>query len=89
VRVGDVDDEPLGAGNGRYGYGNYTVADFGGRVFLDAGRHQRIDLHLNNAFNKTYYSALGYGVNDTTGNPYVVHDLGVRRTISAYYTYSF
>jgi outer membrane cobalamin receptor len=89
VRVGDVDDEPLGAGNGRYGYGNYTVADFGGRVFLDRGRRQRIDLHLNNAFNKTYYSALGYGVNDTTGNPYVVHDLGVRRTFSAYYSYSF
>jgi outer membrane cobalamin receptor len=89
VRVGDVDDEPLGAGNGRYGYGNYTVADFGGRVFLDGARHQRIDLHLNNAFNRTYYSALAYGVNDTTGNPYVVHDLGVRRTFSAYYTYSF
>jgi outer membrane cobalamin receptor len=89
VRVGDVDDEPLGAGNGRYGYGNYTVADIGGRVFLDSVRHQRIDLHLNNAFNKTYYSALAYGVNDTTGNPYVVHDLGVRRTFSAYYTYSF
>jgi outer membrane cobalamin receptor len=89
VRVGDVDDEPLGAGNGRYGYGNYTVADFGGRVFLDSARHQRIDLHLNNAFDKIYYSALAYGVNDTTANPYVVHDLGVRRTFSAYYTYSF
>jgi outer membrane cobalamin receptor len=89
VRVGDVDDEPLGAGNGRYGYGNYTVADFGGRVFLDGARRQRIDLHLNNAFNKTYYSGLGYGVNDSSGNPYVVHDLGLRRTFSAYYTYSF
>jgi outer membrane cobalamin receptor len=89
VRVGDVDDEPLGAGNGRYGYGNYTVTDFGGRVFLDGARHHRIDLHLNNAFNKTYYSALGYGVNDTTASPYVVHGLGVRRTFSAYYTYSF
>lgn len=89
VRIGDVDDEPLGAGNGRLGYGNYTVTDVGGRVFLDVARHQRIDLHLNNAFNKTYYSALGFGVNDTTGNPYVVHDLGVRRTFSAYYTYSF
>jgi outer membrane cobalamin receptor len=89
VHVGDLDDEPLGAGNGRYGYGNYTVVDLGGRVFLDTARHQRIDLHLNNAFNKTYYSGLGYGVNDNTGDPYVVHDLGLRRTFSAYYTYSF
>jgi outer membrane cobalamin receptor len=89
VHVGDIDDEPIGAGNGRYGYGNYTVVDLGGRLFLDSGRRQRIDLHLNNAFNKTYFSGLGYGVNDDTGNPYVVHDLGVRRTFSAYYTYRF
>jgi outer membrane cobalamin receptor len=89
VHLGDVDDEPFGAGNGRYGYGNYTVVDLGARVFLDSSRHQRIDVHLNDAFNKTYYSALSYGVNDTTGNPYVVHDLGLRRTFSAYYTCSF
>jgi outer membrane cobalamin receptor len=89
VNLGDLDDEPLGAGNGRYGYGNYTVLDLGGRVFLGSSRHQRIDLHLNNAFNKTYYSALSYGVNDTTGDPYVAHNLGLRRTFSAYYTYNF
>jgi outer membrane cobalamin receptor len=89
VHVGDIDDEPFGAGNGRYGYGNYTVVDLGGRIFLDGSRRQRIDLHLNNAFNKTYYSRLAYGVNDGTGDPYVVHDLGLRRTFSAYYTYAF
>jgi outer membrane cobalamin receptor len=89
VHLGDVDDEPLGAGSGRYGYGNYTVLDLGARIFLDAARRQRIDLHLNNAFNKTYYSQLGYGVNDNTGDPYVVHDLALRRTFSAYYTYKF
>jgi outer membrane cobalamin receptor len=87
VHVGDIDDEPFD--DGRYGYGNYTVVDLGARVFLDSSRRQRIDLHLNNAFDKTYYSALSYGVNDVTGNPYVVHDLGLPRTFSAYYTYSF
>jgi hypothetical protein len=46
-------------------------------------------LHLNNAFNKTYYSGLGYGVIDDTHNPYVVHNFGLRRTFSAYYTYRF
>jgi outer membrane cobalamin receptor len=89
VHLGDVDDEPLGAGSGRYGYGNYTVLDLGARIFLGAARRQRIDLHLNNALNKTYYSQLGYGVNDNTGDPYVVHDLALRRTFSAYYTYKF
>jgi outer membrane cobalamin receptor len=89
VRVGDLDYEPFGAGNGRYGYGNYTLLDLSGRVFLDASRHQRIDLHLNNVFDKTYYTGLSFGVNDVSGNPYVAHDLGLPRTFSAYYTYSF
>jgi outer membrane cobalamin receptor len=89
VYVGDLDDEPLGAGNGRFGYGNYAVVDVGARVFLDSQRHQQIDLHLNNLFDKTYYSGLGHGVNDTTSDPYVVHDRGAPRTFSAYYTYFF
>jgi vitamin B12 transporter len=89
VHLGDVDAEPFGAGNGRYGYGNYTVADLGGRIFVDGARRQRIDLHLNNAFNKTYYSGLTHGVNDTSGDAYLVHDLALPRTFSAYYTYAF
>jgi vitamin B12 transporter len=89
VHLGDVDAEPFGAGNGRYGYGNYTVADLGGRIFIDRARRQRIDLHLNNAFNKTYYSGLTHGVNDTSGDAYLVHDLALPRTFSAYYTYAF
>ncbi len=89
VHLGDVDAEPFGAGNGRYGYGNYTVADLGGRIFVDRARRQRIDLHLNNAFNKTYYSGLAHGVNDTSGDAYLVHDLALPRIFSAYYTYAF
>jgi vitamin B12 transporter len=89
VYLGDIDAEPFGAGNGRYGYGNYTVADLGGRIFIDRARRQRIDLHLNNAFNKTHYSALTHGVSDTSGDAYLVHDLALPRTFSAYYTYAF
>jgi outer membrane cobalamin receptor len=89
VHLGDVDAEPLGAGNGRYGYGNYTVVDFGARFFLDSARHQRIDLHLNNAFDRTYWSALGHGVDDITGDSYVVHNLALPRTFGANYSYSF
>jgi outer membrane cobalamin receptor len=89
VHLGDVDAEPLGAGNGRYGYGNYTVVDFSGRLFLDSLRHQRIDLHLNNALNRNYSSQLGHGVDDNSGDPYIVHFRALPRTFGANYTYSF
>jgi outer membrane cobalamin receptor len=89
VNVGELNDQPLGADNGRYGYGNYTSVDLGGRIFIDGARRQRIDLHLNNAFDKTYYAALGHGVTDSTGAAYVDHYLALPRTFSAYYTYSF
>ncbi len=89
VRLGDVDAEPFGAGNGRYGYGNYTVADLGARVFIDHARHQRIDVHLNNAFNRTYYSGLTHGVDDASGDAYTVHALAQPRTFSAFYTFKF
>jgi outer membrane cobalamin receptor len=89
IRLGDLDDEPLGAGNGRYGYGNYTVVDLGARVFLDSARHQRIDLHLNNAFNRNYSSGLGHGIEDNSGDPYIVHFQALPRTFGATYTYSF
>src|SRR5580704_3637678 len=80
VHEGDIDDEPLGAGNGRVGYGNYSIVDLGGRLFLDQGHHHRVDLHVNNVFNHVYYSGLGFGVADNTGTPYVVHDLALPRT---------
>jgi outer membrane cobalamin receptor len=89
VHLGDVDAEPFGAGNGRYGYGNYTVADLGARFFIDRARHQRIDVHLNNVFNRTYYSGLTHGVDDASGDAYVVHALALPRTFSAFYSYKF
>ena len=89
VHLGDVDDEPFGSGNGRFGYGNYTVVDLGARFFFDSRRHQRLDLHLNNAFNRGYASSLGHGVDDVSGDAYVVHNLALPRTFGVNYTYSF
>jgi outer membrane cobalamin receptor len=89
VHLGDVDDEPLGTDGGRFGYGNYTVVDLGARYFLDSYHHQRIDLHLNNAFDRAYSSSLGHGVDDVSGDAYVVHKLALPRTFGANYTYSF
>jgi outer membrane cobalamin receptor len=89
VHVGDVDDTPLGSDAGRFGYGNYTVVDLGARLFVDSRRHQRIDLHLNNAFDRNYSSSLGHGVDDVSGDAYVVHNLALPRTFGINYTYSF
>jgi outer membrane cobalamin receptor len=89
VHVGDVDDSPLGSDAGNFGYGNYTVVDLGTRLFLDSRRHQRIDLHLNNAFDRTYSSSLGHGIEDVSGNGYIVHNLALPRTFGVNYTYSF
>jgi len=88
VHLGEIDAEPLGAGNGRTGYGNYSVVNLSGRFYLDPARHHRIDLHVNNILNRVYYAALGFGVEDNTGNPYIVHDLGLPRTFAVNYTYS-
>jgi outer membrane cobalamin receptor len=89
VHLGNVDDTPLGSDAGRFGYGNYTVVDLGTRLFLDSRRHQRIDLHLNNAFDRTYSTSVGHGVNDVSGDAYVVHNLALPRTFGINYTYSF
>jgi outer membrane cobalamin receptor len=89
VHLGNVDDSPLGSDAGRFGYGNYTVVDLSTRLFLDPGHHQRIDLHLNNAFDRTYSSSLGHGVDDVSGDGYVVHNLALPRTFGVNYTYSF
>ena len=89
VHVGDIDDEPLGAGNGRYGYGNYTVVDLGGRLFLDPAPPSSHRSACEQCVQQDLLLGLGFGVNDNTGDPYVVHDLGLPRTFSAYYTYSF
>jgi vitamin B12 transporter len=89
VHVGDLDDEPLGVGNGRVGYGDYTVVNINARYYLDAHRHQRIDLHMGNLFNHVYYTGLQAAETDVAQTPYVVHDLGLPRTFAVNYTYSF
>lgn len=40
-------------------------------------------------FDKTYYSGLGYGINDNTQNPYVVHDLALSRTFETNCSFRF
>ncbi len=88
-RVGDLDDQPFGAGTQRIGYGDYSIMDLNGHVFIDQDHHQRIDLHINNVFNHIYYSGVGAATTDVTDTPYVIHNLAWPRVFQVNYTYSF
>ena len=85
--VGDVYNNP--AGLGVMNFGNYVVFNASARLYLNEARSQRIDVGLNNVFNKRYATALGAGFDDVTGDPYVLHNLGQPRTFTVRFTYGF
>ena len=76
-------------GGVRTKYGNYAVFDIGARIFLDMDRHHRIDVNLQNVFDKEYATHLTRGFPDNGGPTYVLPDLGLPRTLSVHYTYNF
>jgi vitamin B12 transporter len=80
---------------GEIGYGNYTVVDLSGRWYLDAGRHQELNLSIRNLFDERY-GLPNRGCKDTPADgpydcsiPYVYVNLGMPRTIAISYTYRF
>ncbi len=70
-------------------FGNYTIFDLAGRVFLDTPRHHTINVRLANVFNTEYATALGKGTADADGSAYTYWHLGTPRTLEARYRYSF
>ena len=85
--VGDVYNNP--AGLGPVNFGDYVVFNASARLFLDEARHQRIDVGLNNVFDKRYATAMGAGFTDATGDAYLVPALGQPRTFTVRYTFGF
>ena len=77
------------------GYGDYTVVDISGRYFLDAGRHQQLNLSIRNLFDQQY-GLPGRGCRDVSTDgpfdcslPYTYVNLGMPRTFAVSYTYRF
>ena len=85
--VGDVYNNP--AGLGPVNFGDYVVFNASARLFLDKARRQRIDIGLNNVFDKRYATAMGAGFSDATGDAYLVPSLGQPRTFTVRYTFGF
>jgi vitamin B12 transporter len=78
-----------GLWDGTEPYGNVTVVDVSARYFIGPTRRQRIDLTLQNLFDKTYATGLGTGTRDADGSNYTFWNLGVPRTLRISYTYGF
>ncbi|HEX4025030.1 MAG TPA: hypothetical protein VHX52_10060 [Steroidobacteraceae bacterium] len=58
--------------------------------FIDVAEALQIDApDLDNLLNKVYDAQLDVGYTDANGTPYIQHDLGLRRTFEANYTYTF
>jgi outer membrane cobalamin receptor len=65
------------------------VVDLAGRYFLDQHRRHRVNLRLENLFNKEYATGHGRAFPDAGTQPYLVSTLGVPRTLHVSYTFSY
>jgi len=87
-KVGEMFDTVSGFGS--VPSGDYTVVDLAGRIFLDARRHHRINMRLENAFDEEYTTIHARGFPESsTGSAFLVHNLGVPRTFHLSYGFSF
>jgi outer membrane cobalamin receptor len=78
-----------GLWDGTEAYGGETIIDLSGRVFLDPRRRQRIDLSVQNLFDRQYATGLGTATRDADGSNYTYWNLGVPRNLRVSYTYAF
>ena len=86
--VGSVFDTVSG-GFGPRQHGHYAVFDLNAYVAFGPGGHQRLNLSLENALDRTYYTRLSRASRDADGASYIYHYLGVPRTLHVSYSYAF
>ena len=85
--VGSVFDQVSG-GFGPVQHGHYTVVNLNGYVTFGPGDHHKVLVSLENALDETYFTRLSRATRDTGGS-YIVHSLGVPRTLHVTYSYAF
>ena len=86
--VGDIYRD-LGGAFGRVNYGDYTVVDIGGRVYLDQDRRHRIGINLQNVFDEEYATRIRTTTPDAGGPAYIYWHLGTPRTLRVDYSFQF
>jgi vitamin B12 transporter len=86
--VGSVFDTVSG-GFGPVQHGHYTVVDLNGYFKFGPEDRQRITLSLENVLDEDYATRLSRASRDVGGASYIVHSLGVPRTLHVSYSYSF
>jgi vitamin B12 transporter len=77
------------AGYGRRNYGGQAVTDLAAHAWLDAARRHRINLRLENAFDRDYATRLSRTNLDSGTGFALVRRLGVPRTLHVNYSYTF
>jgi outer membrane cobalamin receptor len=78
-----------GLWDGTEAYGNDTIVNIAGRVFLDPRRQNRIDVSVQNLFDRSYATSLGTASRDSDGSNYTYWNLGVPRNLRIAYTHNF
>ena len=80
---------------GTKNYGEYATVDLSGRYFLDPARHHQLNLAVQNLFDRSYgvfYRGCADVLRDFPlgcSKPYPYQALGMPRTVSVSYRYSF
>jgi hypothetical protein len=65
------------------------VVDLDGWVGFGPDYRHRLSARLENAFDADYATHIGRAFRDADGSPYLLHYLGVPRTLHVAYSYSF
>jgi vitamin B12 transporter len=86
--VGSVSDL-VGSGFGPIQHGHYGVIDLNAYVTFGPGDHHRINASLENALDEDYVTRVSRAFRDVGGAPFLVHSLGVPRTLHVAYSYRF
>ncbi len=86
--VGSVSDL-VGSGFGPIQHGHYALVDLNAYVAFGPGDRQRINVSLENVLDKTYSTRVSRAFRDADGSPFLVHSLGVPRTLHVSYSYNF
>lgn len=67
--------------------GEYTIVDLSARVFLDSRRRQRVNIRLENLFDRVYTTRHARNFLDQSATPFLVNNLGVPRTLHVSYSF--